>query len=56
MTASYLMGDACRDVVACGATLRARTASWETACEAVSRAPKPGNVAGTDSAVGSSGS
>ncbi len=56
MTASYPVGDACRGVVASGATLRARTASWETAHEAVSRAPKPGNVAGTDSAVGSSGS
>ena len=52
MTASYPVGDACRDVVASGATLRARTASWENAHEAVSRAPKPGNVAGTD-AVGS---
>jgi hypothetical protein len=45
MTASYPVGDACADVVAHGATLRARTASWE----------KPGNVAGADSAVGSSG-
>lgn len=54
MTASYPMGGACRDVVASRATLRARTAAWETAHEALSRAPKPGNLAGADSAVGSS--
>ena len=54
MTANYPMGDACRDVVASGATLRARTASRETAHEAAYWAPKPGNVAGADSAVGSS--
>ena len=54
MTASYPVGDVCRYVVASDATLRARTASWETAHEAAYWAPKPGNVAGADSAVGSS--
>jgi hypothetical protein len=54
MTGSYPVGDACGDAVACGAMLGARTASWRTAREAVSRAPKPGNLAGTDSSVGSS--
>ena len=54
MTASYPVGDACADVVAYGAMLRARTAWWETAHEAVSRAHKPSNAAGADCAVGPS--
>jgi hypothetical protein len=41
MTASYPMGDACRDAVASGAMLRARTAAWQTAHGAVSGAPRP---------------
>jgi hypothetical protein len=54
MTASYPVGDACADVVAYSATLRARTASWETAHQAVSRAHKPSNAAGAGCAVGPS--
>jgi putative N-acetylmannosamine-6-phosphate epimerase len=53
MTVSYPVGDACADVVAHGATLRARTASWDTVPEAVSRAHKPSSAAGADCAVGS---
>ena len=54
MTASYPVGECCGDVVAAGATLGALSASRETARRAVCSPPKPGNVAGTDSAVDSS--